>query len=296
MNGVLTAKASFRNNKLIILEGLPSNESQTGTWLKNELLDLKYYMEVPEVELVKIASSAQCIEALEKIAFSCLEEGVLPILHFEAHGDKEFIAFPNDQMSWVSLMDYLRIINNCSKGNLGVVMSACEGFHALKPLDIHKSTPFFFLMGSQEIIKVGQIKFNMKEFYKELFSTSDLNAAMDSVEKEFKQYNSETFFFRTLGTVFRRNFVGADRDNRIAAGLSLPHLNYKNLRRKIRRKIYWAAKSHNRASKRKFDQYANVFLPFGHGMTCDLLMSFVWENYRSKNKDYSKSRRVPPKI
>ncbi len=293
MSGVFTSTASFRNNLLIVIEALNPSESKSGTWLRNELLDLKSSISIPNVELHKISSSNECRDLLRKIAFRCLSEGILPILHFEAHGSCDSISFPDDQMRWSDMMLYLRDINHCAQGNLGVVMSTCHGFYALTPLDINNATPFFFLMGSQERLYVSQIKINMLAFYKELFFRGDLNAAMEKVEKTFKQYNSERFFFTLLGKIFRSNFVGADRDRRIASGLRI--VNYEKLKRKIRRDVYWVAKEHNRATKRIFDRYANVFFPYGHSISSRRFINFIWDNYRLKH-NYVKPRRLPPKI
>lgn len=293
MSDVFISRASFRNNALIIIDGLESSESQSGIWLRNELLDLQHSINLPTIERHKVSSSSECREFLERVAFRCVHEGMLPILHFEAHGSKEVIAFPNDQMRWSEMMEYLRAINDFAQGNLGVVMSTCNGFYALKPLDIKKATPFFFLMGSQELLEVEQIKRNMLAFYKELFASGDLNAAMDRVGREFKQYNSERFFFGVLGRIFRQNFVGENRDKRIEAGLSI--VNYDRLKRKKRRAVFWAAKSFNRATQKKFDRYANVFFPHGHSVSCRRLLNFIWENYRLKHS-YVKPRRLPPKV
>jgi hypothetical protein len=293
MSNIFTSSSYFRNNALIIIDGLKTSESQSGIWLRNELLDLQHSISLPIIERHSISSSHECRELLKRIAFRCTREGMLPILHFEAHGNKEVIAFPSDSMHWSEMMENLREINESACGNLGVVMSTCNGFYALTPLDIKRATPFFFLMGSQEVLLVDQIKRNMFAFYKELFLNGDLNTAMIKVEKEFKQYNSEHFFAVVLGRIFRQHFVGHSPDKRIKAALST--IAYDRMKRKNRRGVYWAAKSFNRATQKKFGNYADVFFPYGHGLSCRCMLSFLWENYRAKHS-YAKPKRLPPKV
>ncbi|WP_416268594.1 hypothetical protein SD235_00025 [Burkholderia cepacia] len=281
----------FLNNILIVVDGLAPDEPQTAKWLHDDLRDLAYSVTLPTIERSKVRSVEDLIELLKHVRKRCLTDGLKPILHFEAHGSEEVIAVANGEMKWADLIPHLREIYLASNGNLGIVMSTCHGFHALKPIKIKKSTPFTFLMGSQEEITVGQIKSNMILFYKELFLSGNLEAAMAMVESTFRQYNSEQFFARTIGTVIRRNSIGHMRVGRIRQALAF--VSYTALPRDKRRTIYWAVKKHTRPSKKMFDRYANVFLPCGHSIDMRRLVAFIWENYRKKFS-YARERLVPP--
>jgi len=283
--------ARFQNNIIILVDGLAPDEPQTARWLHDSFRDLAYSVTLPKIERSKVQSVAELIELLKTVRERCATDGLKPILHFEAHGSEEVIAVANGAMNWTDLIPHLREIYLASGGNLGIVMSTCHGFHALKPIKIKTATPFTFLMGSQDEITVGQIRSNMILFYRELFSTGDLESAMAMVDSTFRQYNSERFFARTIGTVIRRNGIGHMRERRIRQALAFA--SYAALPRDRRRKLYWAAKEHTRPSKKMFDRYADVFLPCGHSIDVRQLVVFIWGNY-SKKFSYERQRLAPP--
>lgn len=283
--------ARFLNNILIIVDGLTPDEPQTARRLHDSVRDLAYSVTLPSIERSKVQSVEELIAFLKNVRKRCVNDGLKPILHFEAHGNEDVIAIANGEMKWTDLIPHLREIYLASGGSLGVVMSTCHGFHALKPIKIKTSTPFAFLMGSQDEITVGQIESNMILFYKELFSNGDLESAMAMVDSTFRQYNSERFFARTIGTVIRRNSIGHMRERRI--GQALAFGSVAALPRSKRRKLYWTAKEHTRPSGKMFDRYADVFLPCGHSIEVRRLIAFIWENYRKKFS-HKRRRLVPP--
>ncbi|WP_250528254.1 hypothetical protein [Caballeronia sp. GAWG2-1] len=163
-----------------MLDGLPESESSNAKNAYNALRDLSYRWSDLRIEYMRADTTAGMKSALGLILAN-VESGCLPIIQFECHGDalRGFkLGDMGEFMSWTELEVPLRKINNASKCNLGIVMAACFGMFAISPLKIDRPSLFYFLIGSQDILTVGELRSQLRAFYGTLFETASLAAAM----------------------------------------------------------------------------------------------------------------------
>ncbi|PEH80351.1 hypothetical protein [Burkholderia gladioli] len=209
--------SNFLNSHVFIIDGLTTGELQTGRQLYDDLLDLGYNEAgSASVEYRRVASSGEVLQALEEIV-EYARLGCKPIIHFECHGDADGglqVGGSRDMVSWESIEPLLRRINLASKCNLGVVMAACYGLYAITPLKIHRPTPFYFLIGPQDEVTAGALRNEMPAFYRTLFRTENLDAALASVPS-CRLYHAERFLAVSFGRYLKRGCIGNARLKRV---------------------------------------------------------------------------------
>lgn len=255
--------SGFRTNHVFIIDGLGASDYQTGKLLRDELLDFGYQNESIAITYLKACGAGELLNFLEDIHQAALH-GCKPIIHFECHGSAEAglsIGDGAEAVPWSVLEPWFRRINFACECNLGVVVAACYGLHAITPLKIYRPTPFYFLLGPQGLISAAACQREMSAFYKALFTTQNLDTAL-SHAPSCLQFHAERFFAVVFGKYLKRTCMGKKRLERVERSLS--HLKWTNqihnrgqLREaRERLKERSKAESHGPA----FSQHAKTFL------------------------------------
>jgi hypothetical protein len=273
----LTFDSGFSNNAVFILDGLKSSELQTAKHLHDELLDLAYTTTTPYCSIFRIGTRAELFSVLEEIKKYCVE-GIKPIIHIEAHGRKDSgIAVGDNQevVSWIELSACLGKINKISKNNLGVIMAGCFGLYAISSIKITQPTPYYFLIGSDDEVKAGEIDEVMKRFYRVLFQSSSLRLSMEQIEERFKQFHAERFFCISFGRYIKRACLGKGRATRVENLVSGAIERGTPRNRENLRKLRKHAKQSIKPSKATFDRYAKIFMHGRYAITYEQLYAFV---------------------
>jgi hypothetical protein len=209
--------SSFKNNAVIIIDGLRKDDMQTGLNIYNELRDFKNLERaVAVIERHAIDDVAELTKLLEQIRERA-KEGLRPILHFECHGNARTgleIGEARENLAWSALEPFLRAINVVAECNLGVMMAVCSGLHAIMPIKINRMTPFYLLVGSEDELLQEQIRSEMRAFYRELWTSGNLDRALGQVPS-CKTYHAEKMLAVALGKFFRQACMGAGAEERI---------------------------------------------------------------------------------
>lgn len=207
----------FLNNGVFIVDGLGANDSQTGLHLYNTLRDLRDYAGVDTlIERFPVTNSGELRHALDKIE-ALVRDGVKPIIHFECHGSAQGglqIGDCQDMVGWDVLEVLLRRINLASGCHLGVVMGVCHGLYAITPIRIQRPAPFYFLIGSQDEITGGALRKEMPEFYRVLFVTNNLEAAIANAPS-CKTFHAEKLLAVSFAKYLKRGCMGMHRMERV---------------------------------------------------------------------------------
>lgn len=258
----LSITSRFSNNALIIVDALRKSDLQTAIHLRDVVQDATSESHPGYCQYRRVTSGSEFHSFLDEINEG-VKNGMRPILHIEAHGDKDLgiqISASGETIPWQTLLPKLQTINKNSKNNLGVVMAACYGLHAIRRLNFMEPSPFYFLVGSEEGVSAGYIDDSMKDFYLELNRTNSLDNAMRKVDKNFKQFHAEKFFYVMFGKYMKRHCMGAGgqrRVERLLTGLrERGVVTNGDTMRAFRR----CAKSFVRNPKQAFHKYASVFL------------------------------------
>ncbi|MBK5124397.1 hypothetical protein IQ288_31685 [Burkholderia sp. R-69980] len=255
----------FLNNTVIVLDGLPEAESPNARNAFNALRDLSYRWDDLRIEYMRADTTAAMKSTLASI-LADVNSGCLPIIQFECHGDAHRgfeLGDAGQFMSWSELEVPLRKINIASQCNLGVVMAACFGMFAISPLKIDRPSPFYFLLGSQDIVTVGELRSQLPAFYETLFQTASLAAAVEKVPS-FQQFHAERLLANTFADYLRRKCMGKGKARRVEDLVTT--LNTENpgaINREGMRRARKAAKSLTKAEAQgsSLKRYTKAFLP-----------------------------------
>lgn len=215
--GPLTFASRFGNNALLVVDALGDSDLQTARHLFDDIQPMAEVKRTAYCRYYKVATSAELSDLLREILEQC-KAGLKPILHIEAHGDKEGglqIAATGEMISWDTLLPLFQEINKATKNNLGVVLAACFGLHAIKPLRIEQPCPFYFLIGADDPVPAGYIDDSMRLFYRELIQSNSLDRAMEKIDARFRQFHSEKFFYVTFAKYMKRTCMGPGAQQRV---------------------------------------------------------------------------------
>lgn len=178
--------AGFLFNKIIIIQSLEPDEFQTGNhiaqYLRSLLDDLKIKM---PIELINCESKIELIPILLAIKNSCIENGDLPIIHIECHGDiDDGLEFSNGSLiSWTELAGEFTPINLATKFNLLLIFSACFAGNFLGQMGALAPSPCWCMVAPSEKVDPGEILRGFKVFYKTFFEKHDAGIAVHELSR-----------------------------------------------------------------------------------------------------------------
>jgi hypothetical protein len=226
---VPTYSDSVRFDSIVVLESLPFGEQKTGTWLYDNVLKPWADAHPPfRVYFNAIDSKSQFLAALDAAEAQLFQNGSVPILHIEAHGDKEGIALSNgEHVRWEELRERLTLMNQVSGLNLLVVMAMCRGWWISQLLYPLRPSPAWGIIGPTEDVWDTDLRNAMEAFYRELLNSFNARAALDEMNKN-KPYEKWEFILETAEVMYCRVFNHSvnvlctpdqlsDRENEIVA-------------------------------------------------------------------------------
>ena len=140
--------------------------------------------------------------------------GLVPILHFEVHGDAVGIHLRNGTIiTWSELGHRLRAFNLATRFNLLVVFACCDGIHQIQVLNTSESCPFTAVVGCQGTIRTSELLDGFERFYeiivnegKGLAAEAALQAAVSkSAGTQFRLLSAAHAFASVYANVHRVN-------------------------------------------------------------------------------------------
>lgn len=275
--GALSFTSRFSNNTVIIIDALSDSDLQTATHLRDDICDATSASRPGYCHYFKVESALQFLSILDQINEQT-KDGLRPIIHIEAHGDEHLgiqIGASGEMISWSQLLPKLQIVNKNSKNNLGVVMAACFGLYAIKPLQIQEPCPFYFLIGSDELVAAGYIDDAMRRFYIELNRSNSLDQAMKKVDAKFKQFHAEKFFYVTFAKYMKRACIGSGAQRRIERLMTEVIEGGALTNRASLRALRKSAKAFVRSQERAFNEHSSRFLHGRKSVTYEEFQRFV---------------------
>jgi len=213
----LAINSHFLNNSIVIIKSLEAGEEDTATTLYNHLVSISK-PESPILEFHDAISKQHVLDILDDVKEKA-KTGMKPIVHFETHGNKDLglhISATGEFISWQELADKFREINVISNNNLGIVMAACFGLYAIRPIKIFDPSPFFILISSDEEIDIDYINSQIWMFYDTLFSSGNIEAAMAAIDEQFTSFYAERFFTVSVIKYFKDECTGKGFEERVA--------------------------------------------------------------------------------
>ena len=258
----------FTYNKIIVIQGLPEGEYQTGLRLAYDELNPICGQYNMGLDFIKVINITGLIESLKELEIECknINKPIYPILHLDIHGasDKSgLVVLPSTEiLKWSEFANYCRAINLACKNNLVIFMSVCYGLHAIRAISINHLTPFYALIGSEQIVNVGFLQSNIPKFYNSLFENSNLIRAVNQITPTFKLFLCEKHFVISIYKYLKKYCKGKGRKKRVEFLLSI----YRKLNSEMKdittdRNQF---KKMTKAEKLNFIRYKNAYLLSNH--------------------------------
>lgn len=199
----------YKFNKVYIIESLRDNELNTGKSLHEDLLHNNDINNEYGFEYQPIKNWDGLKIFLEMIYTDIRTKSVLPIIHFEMHGDIDGIQLSSDEIvQWADLAIWLQKINIELKNKLIVVFALCHGIQFLSVFFefINSRTPFAGLITSADYVKVSEIKYGFPKFYKIIINARNGNDAIKGLNELIKD-EDRSYSFLSCRELFKEAFV-----------------------------------------------------------------------------------------
>ena len=203
-------RTTFSSTGVVIIDGLAPDDPQTATRLYDDLLHLRDLHGGLFATYRRAEDRESFLATLAHLRAQCLL-GMRPIVHIEAHGDRERgleIGVGKQIVTWSELADALAEMNAITRNNLGVVISACHGFYAIQDIDIQKPCPFYFLVAPTKEVSAGLIEDKMPAFYQTLLATHSFDHAEARLGPKFQTFLAEKFFCINFARQMRDHSIG----------------------------------------------------------------------------------------
>ncbi len=142
-------------------------------------------------EYFQINTRDDFFDALDKIHQE-VKGSVSPMIHISSHGNSSCLAFAdNVEIKWEEVRDKLLPINQDSHNNVVFTLSICKATY-LASIDPTDRSPFWGLVGCNDIVYDIPSGYAFVNFYKALFEGRTLNEALGQLnqtyEDELKKY------------------------------------------------------------------------------------------------------------
>lgn len=184
-----------------ILESLPAGDTQTGTLLRDAILerapDSKRTLSVHHRTAI---NTSELLATFDEITAS-VKEGNYPILHVEAHGNEKGLGLANGEIiSWKDLSAPLIRLNELLRAQLIVTVAACSGGHMARTAAEADRAPFLALLGPSTEIWDNELYADYCQFYFEYDKTRSITKARWAMNA-FKTATQD-YYFSTAMNIF----------------------------------------------------------------------------------------------
>jgi hypothetical protein len=208
-----TINANF--NKIIIIQSL--KDFHTGNKLQDDLNVLTIFTEgVVSSELVDVGNKKEFLESLTEIKKDIQDDKYRPIIHIEAHGDEDNIILASGELiPWQEMKIPLAEINEATRFNLIVCISACYGVCLAKAFTINDRAPWLALLGPKEEMYPENLLKDYTGFYENILKTdnSSMAKALERLNDDLtKKYNAK-YLFINAKMLFEWSWIKYLRDD-----------------------------------------------------------------------------------
>lgn len=198
-------------NKLYIIESLSEKDTKTGFELYEDLKSwIPSVFSDKDVEYIPVANKQNFNNFFDSLYKDIDENKIIPIIHFEIHGDSNgrgLVLSDGDLVSIEELGDQLRRCNIGCGCRLFITLAVCHGLMNLFSIHSTKPMPFCGILGSLDDLYEHDIQIRFKEFYQELFSSFDLQEATRSLMEANGSLQSK-YECHMAGELFIKSYHG----------------------------------------------------------------------------------------
>jgi len=196
-----------RFSKVLIISSLPDDETQTGKDLYDWLEAVKHSQNWNILlEHKEVDNATALVSLLQYETSNTLTTGLVPIIHIEAHGtaDEDGVLLKNhSHVTWEDLHPYLVELNIATRLNIILILGLCSGAHFAAHMNPGDRSPCWILIGPKSTVVDLHLRDRFKEFYREIFRTSDGGEALRLLNKSSEHGEANSFFTPTAEHFFK---------------------------------------------------------------------------------------------
>jgi len=208
-------------------------------------------------------SAAEFASVLDEILIHC-QSGMRPVIQLDCHGSASLgleVGASGEFVSWSTIANLLRPINQCTGNNLVVIMSACHAFEAIGVFTITKHVPYYLLYAPEGIIYEREIELAAIAFYDSLVIRKDFDEMHGAMVGPFRLFHCERVFLLSFARYVKYECAGRGKKARIerllSEALKMPGIeNTIENRRKFRGMI----KARLRPTEETVQRFGKIFL------------------------------------
>lgn len=173
-------------HKIIIIQSLREDDLKTGSRLEEDVDTFISAFNINiTVEIKNIENKQELIGLLNEIKSDIKRKREIPLLHIEAHGNKDGLELTNGEfLSWQELKLYLIAINIETRFNLFIVLAMCNGAYFLDALKIDDRSPCVGMLAPIKPVYPTPLLSTFINFYKKLFKTADIFKSAIHINQE----------------------------------------------------------------------------------------------------------------
>jgi len=182
--------ANFKFAKIVIIESIPDGQFHSGAALYGQIeAQLRHYERPVTCQYIAVKSRKEFRKEIEKVGKAATEEGRIPLLQVECHGNDDGLELLNgDRIPWPLLCAILFPLNQMTGLNLFVCISACFGAFLLKEYMVFNPAPFFGLLSATEEQGPDELFRGFSAFYRVLIETLDGDKATAAVRENAPKF------------------------------------------------------------------------------------------------------------
>jgi len=256
----------FKFNKIIVIESI-EGEAHTGKDLYDDLIGrLTLYHENLMVDYNDVSSLLEWDALMERIEIDS-RQGIIPILHFEIHGEENgngLVLKDGELISIEHVGAQLRKININTGCNLFITLGVCKGLYLLFNMLMSEPMPFIGAVGSFENLLNGDIYIRFYDFYDTLSKTLDIGQAYvalqnanPNLESKYRYIPADEIFYKNYQEYLNKNCTDLALKSRAKEAIaSVPGIINRHDRRQKER---WFIKEEKRRRAAFFRKHVNTF-------------------------------------
>lgn len=179
-------------------EGDGKSGQELYKWLKNRVVQAGVL-----TERIAITSKKNLIKRLNELADEAEVRQIIPLLHFEGHGNTTGLMVREDEhIDWTHLLTLTRRINVATNNNLILSFAVCHAGFLYAYIDIMKPAAFHGFVSSIHQVHFGPLEVGYNTFFDVMLGTSDMNKALDRLNFEYQEQSVEQQLEAPAGPAF----------------------------------------------------------------------------------------------
>jgi len=189
-------------DRVIIIQSLASGK--TGKLLFDDLNLLTMYTgDLVKAEINDVNSTNEFFDILTTIATETQISHSLPLIHLEAHGTENGLELSSgEQIPWEEIKPYFISINDASRMNLMISVSACHGGRLTEVVLPTDRAPCRAIIAPKSEMSSDELLRDFTAYYEEMFKTRNSDKAVARLNRGLTG-NAAPYVFIIAETYFQ---------------------------------------------------------------------------------------------